>query len=183
MNENVIVVMSLMSVALFLVFLFWLYRDYRVDCFRQEMFALRDSFFDEAANGLLDFESDGYGMIRSTMNGFIRFGHKISLPHLMVSFFVLRNSGLVRGVPFSERLDRNIESLSHEQKQTILKYYQEMNYIFIRHVVRGSPLFTLAILPPLILSFEANRAVQKLTRTFRRPIDSLDTLAHAEGQT
>ena len=64
------------TISLFgiLYLLLWRYRAYRVDLFRHKMFKLRDELFDDAADGNIDFNSPAYQLLRTTMNGFIRFG-------------------------------------------------------------------------------------------------------------
>src|SRR5688572_24898474 len=72
------------------ILLFWLYRDYRIDSFRQSMFRLRDRLFDEAALGRIDFAHPAYGSLRITMNGFIRSGHRSSLLHCLAFVIAVR---------------------------------------------------------------------------------------------
>src|SRR5438105_11888454 len=83
-HEAMTVIASLVSLLGLWTLLFWFYHDYAIDKVRQEMFALRDQFFDEAAAGLIPFDHPAYGLLRSTMNGFIRFAHKLTLPDLLV---------------------------------------------------------------------------------------------------
>ena len=54
---------TLSLIALWALF-HWLYRDYRVDLFRQRMFALRDQLFDIAASGRIAFDDPAYGKLR-----------------------------------------------------------------------------------------------------------------------
>src|SRR5688572_13211177 len=67
---------------------FWLYRDYRLDAFRQTMFALRDELWDYAAAGHVGFDHPAYLLSRQLMNGMIRFGHNINLTWLVVAITV-----------------------------------------------------------------------------------------------
>ncbi len=69
---------SVASLAGLVVLYFWLYRDYRIDLFRQRLFALRDELFDLARSGAISFDDRAYGLLRSTLNGFIRFGHRLT---------------------------------------------------------------------------------------------------------
>lgn len=55
------------------------YQDYRRDVYRQKLFALRDELFDLARSGQIPFDEPAYGTLRSTLNGFIRFGHTMRL--------------------------------------------------------------------------------------------------------
>ena len=77
------VVTSLVSLAGLLVLL-RLYRDYSVDRFREEMFALRDEMFDFAASGGIAFGSPAYGRLRLTMNGFVRRAPRMRLMEIVL---------------------------------------------------------------------------------------------------
>src|SRR5437762_3023113 len=68
----------------------WFYRDYRVDLFRQRLFKLRDSLFDYAESGQVSFDHPAYGMLRSTLNGFIRFGHRFGFLQILIFVFRIR---------------------------------------------------------------------------------------------
>lgn len=69
---------SVISLALGWVLLFWLYPSYNTDRFRQSMFALRDRLFDEARGGTISFEHPAYRLLRMTINGFMRYAHRMS---------------------------------------------------------------------------------------------------------
>lgn len=73
------ILLSIVSLMGLVVLYFWLYRDYRLDLFRDQLFALRDELFDLAASGKIDFDSKAYGMLRTTLNGFIRFSHRFGV--------------------------------------------------------------------------------------------------------
>lgn len=182
MSQSALVLLSLVSIAIIYLFLFWVYKDYRVDCFRQEMFTLRDGLFDEASNGFLEFESDSYGMLRSTINGFIRFGHRISLSHLLMTYFLLRGRPRSNSISFDQKLRESLKSLTVDEKEIILEYYQMMHFALVRHLVKGSPLLILTVIVPLVISITANKVLRSLIKTFRKPIDRLDSLACVEGE-
>jgi hypothetical protein len=65
--------LSLVGLA---VFFLWIYRDYRRDLLRARLFTIRAELFDSAAEKHLDFDHPAYGLLRSTLNGFLRFGHR-----------------------------------------------------------------------------------------------------------
>src|SRR6266513_245936 len=73
------VLASVVSVLLLAVLYFWLYRDYRMDLFRHRLFRLRDELFDVARDGALSFDHPAYGLLRMTLNGFIRFGGRLGV--------------------------------------------------------------------------------------------------------
>lgn len=184
MNESIISLLSLTSIAILLVFLFWAYRDYCVDSFRQKMFTLRDAFFDEATEKNIDFDSGAYGMLRATMNGFIRFGHRLSFGHFIVIVIALnRHNPRQEKVLFYKRLEDSYGALSHDQKKIVLDYYSKMNLLLVHHLLLSSPLLLLTIIVPLAVALEATRCVGKALKALRIPIDRLDSFALAEGET
>ena len=75
------VVFSLASVIFF-----GLLPAYRVDCFRQQLFAIRDDLFDYAADGNISFTDPAYVILRQQMNALIRYGHHITLYRSIVTF-------------------------------------------------------------------------------------------------
>jgi hypothetical protein len=63
---------------------FWAFRQYRIDRFRQNVFAVRDDLFMYAAEGNIDFNHPAYTTLRNVLNGYIRFSHRISFLHLVL---------------------------------------------------------------------------------------------------
>ncbi|MGZ5887742.1 MAG: hypothetical protein ACXWKI_12445, partial [Ramlibacter sp.] len=74
-----IALQALFSLFALAVLVLYLYNGYRVDVLRQELFEIRDSLFDEAAAGRIDFESHAYRATRLVLNGLLRFAHQLSL--------------------------------------------------------------------------------------------------------
>lgn len=205
MNHAVLAIESIFSIALITVLVLWLYNDYCVDHFRQEMYKLRDGFFDEAATGRLNFDMKAYGMLRSTMNGMIRFAHRLSLLHVLVGVVILKShlKGSA-GAEFSEQLKQELGTLSDAQRQLVLDYHKKMNLLVVKYLFAKSPILT-PLLIILLIYFAAielvvrgvarkatlmlaaarmldSRAEQALRRpTIGRSIDKIDLLAFAEG--
>ena len=69
---------------------FWFYREYRMDAFRQHLFVLRDELFDLARAGRIPFRSKAYGVLRSTINGNIQFGHRCGFLEVLCFVVVAR---------------------------------------------------------------------------------------------
>ena len=184
MNEQMFAIVSLASIGALLSFLFWLYRDYCVDSFRQKLFALRDDLFDEAANGNIDFNSAAYGMLRSTINGQIRFAHRISLPHfIFISRALDKHLSEIETDSFTERFDRNLALLDEGQQKLLREYFLAMHLIIIRHLLLGSPLLLVTLVVPVTFMVAANRAIKQAFETFRPQLERLDSLALVEGET
>src|SRR5579872_4121214 len=57
----------------------------RLDIFRQQMFAVRDELFDYALAGNVAFDHPAYILLRKSMNGFLRYGHRLSFFQVMIT--------------------------------------------------------------------------------------------------
>lgn len=173
---------SLLSILLGFIFIFWLYQDYRVDSFRQKMFHLRDDLFDEARKNNLPFDSDAYGILRSTINGAIRFGHKLSLWQMITFLLLVKVDSKSIEKPFSERLDSSLKGLSQEQAKIIRNYHEALNFLRVEHMLLSSPIVLLTVLIPMTFVLGAKRHVISVIKPFKTPLDKLDSAALAIGQ-
>jgi hypothetical protein len=70
-----------LSIALFLLwaFVYYCYRDYRLDMFREELFVIRAELFEFAANGDVPFDSPAYTILRNFINQMIRYAHTFTI--------------------------------------------------------------------------------------------------------
>lgn len=173
---------TLISVFLIFILVFWLYRDYRVDSFRQKMFLLRDGLFDEAKKGNISFESDAYAMLRSTMNGTIRFGHKLSLWQMITFLVLVKTDQEQIGKSFSKRLDSSLKGLNKEQVKIIRHHHMQLNFLMVEHILLTSPLVLLTILIPITFFVVAKKHVTSVISPFKSPLDKLDSAAFVIGR-
>jgi hypothetical protein len=139
-NETVYNAMTSIPALVGILYLFsWEYRKYRTDLFREEMFILRDQLFDEAARGLIYFDHPAYGMLRSTMNGFIRFAHRPMALTAMFSAAAIKEYEKVSKTSFEKRLNQELENLPEEARQRLLHYKQRMDRLAAVHLLFGTP--------------------------------------------
>ena len=184
---------TIVSLAGIAYLLLWSYREYRIDLFRQRMFALRDDLFDEAADGLISFDHPAYGTLRSTMNGFIRFGHRLSLWQGIVLFLLqkVNNSKSRKTGSFAQTFSKAVKTLSGEKKDRLLHYRNAMEFLVMRHLFLSVPEFFVVSIP-LILVFLLV-ALWSLLKSFftkrkrkpdqwKRIRDSVDDAALIQGQ-
>ena len=175
MNELVTFLASLMSIVFILFLLLWRFRAYRTDAFRQIMFQLRDELFDEARKGTINFDDDAYIMLRSAINGFIRFGHKLNLMQVILLHITLKENYV--NEPFSERLKKNC---TDEQKEIIISYYTRMSNHIIEHLILSSYILllimsiTFMLVIPILPLLAAKKQIEKLANYFISLIDKLD---------
>ncbi len=168
---------SLLSLIGIWIWLAWLYPEYATDIFRQRMFALRDRLFDEALEGRIAFTHPAYGMLRSTMNGFIRFAHRISLGQML--WIMMVPSAQPDSRAFTQRWESALSTLDPNTRDHIEQYLQEMNWLVIRHVIRRSPFFfTMAIFPAVLMSM----IIRRIKTMAHASLDRIDTVAFTIGK-
>lgn len=178
MTEFEALITSVVSLCALIYLMFWCYRDYKVDRFRQNIFQLRDQLFDSAKNGDLSFDDDAYQMLRSTMNGAIRFAHRLNLAQVLLFILLVRNDRNTANVSFRKALKDNIACLSHDQQKLVLKYHLQMNRLVIEHLIYSSPVLLLTFIFPLAYFLRAKKHIQK---AFKQPLDKIDSMAYAAG--
>lgn len=77
------------AVSAYAVFLlYWFaFRSQRVERFRQDLFAIRDSMFDFALENGRDFCDPNYSDLRSSVNGMIRYADRFNPVSMIVAWF------------------------------------------------------------------------------------------------
>ena len=185
MNTTVITEIILLTLSITVVWFgfFWLYRDHTVDQFRQRMFELRDQLFDDAAKGLISFDHPSYLLMRSAMNGFLKFGHRISLFEMVLSRFLVR----VRpNNSFIGSLNKSLKHLDAPTTELIIKYRTRMVELVVIQAITASPIFLVFILsyivPLSFLSIAKKAIVQHLSSLWSEPINKLESTALAYGR-
>lgn len=176
MNESLIVASSTISLLGIWYAMTTLLREYRVEKFRQEAFALRDALFDEAASGRISFDHPAYGLTRNLMNGFIRSAHRISLLHFVATEVFVQAPPTEQS--FSGRLDQAISTLSSDQKKLYDDYHTKMSVLVVKQLMWGSPLLLVPAAILLIIGFHLENLVQAL----KRQVAGIDNVAIACGE-
>lgn len=172
-------------------FWYWLslYRDYRVSVFRQSLFSLRDQLFDLAARGDLGFDNTAYTTLRRQLNGFIRFGDRVSVTWIIgIMFAVDAAAQRDLGPGPNELMTDGLADLPASVQEAILEIQTAMHHELATQVVFVSPI----MLAPIILALAiamcievANSAMKGtaaikdwLGRSYTR---QADVAAYAEG--
>jgi hypothetical protein len=122
-----------------------LYRDYRIDVFRENLFALRAELFDLARRGEIAFDHPAYVDLRTTINGWLRFADRISLLQVMLTARLVKSRGPVELKPW-EKYTRRLEPGLRAELAAIR---DRMHFELLKQVVLTSPLLMLTLLPPL----------------------------------
>lgn len=159
------------ALLLLWILFFWWYRDYRLDYFRQELFALRDELFDVALDGEIEFQNHAYGMLRSTINGTIQYGHQLGFLDLLCSLvFTSRNETQKELVGrYEDRWQRACDKLDPEVSKKLKVIRNRLHLITAEQVVFTS-FFLVATLFALVfavlLRFVQRSVVRSLQRVF-----------------
>jgi hypothetical protein len=121
-----------------LLLLGYLYRDYRIDRMRDELFEVRDQLFDYAVEEAL-LDHAGYRRLRDTFNGMLRFCHKISFFRLCVSMAleILLVPQNQRKNPYTEWL-KIVEDLPQAQKDKLIHFHFCMFVIAMQYLTKTS---------------------------------------------
>ena len=175
------VIASLISFLGIWLLLFWLYRDYRVDAFRQRIFALRDELFDWVSASELSFDNPAYGILRSAMNGFIRFGHRMSLGQLAIMFFLTRDVAVGDLKSFGDYWKKATEKLDSTRRNELENFRKRMHLIVFRHLM-GSPVLMVTVVLPVLAYLIGQFCFTWTTKHLRVQVDEIDTMAVAAGQ-
>ncbi len=176
-----VAISTLLSLAGLWFLLFWLYRDYCVDRFRQDMFALRDELFDAAREGVLAFNHPAYATLRTTMNGFIRFAHRLSLLHALLLLRVAVKN-LEPHDSFSRQISTAVETLSPDSRQRVAKFQFRMNVLVIRYILVNSPILLATLVAPIAAWIAIKICVSQLLSALRSPLERINSAAMAEGR-
>ncbi len=153
---------------------FWLYRDYRLDAFRQDLFALRDELFGLAADGKLPFSSKAYGMLRSSINGNIQFGHRLGFLDLLCFYLFTRRNPCLDELAEGYRLSWNeaIDELDPEVRTTVEGIRTRMHLRIAEQVVSTLAILTFTLVTLvcwILLTILRKAIVRSISKFFSRP--------------
>lgn len=152
----------------------------RVDSFRQNMFAIRDRMFDFAAEGNIAFDDPAYVLLRRQMNGFIRFGHQLTVFRVLLGAAKADLCGGPSTPSFQESLDAALSAVRSEHTRERLRaFHSESSGLAIKYLVLGSPVIWIAVLVAAVplACVGAAKGVRQLFRVsaskvLRGPLDA-----------
>jgi len=121
-------------------FVYYLWRDYRLDSFREDVFSIRDRMFLYAAEGNIGFNHPAYTILRNRMNTILRYGHELTLAKLVLSTGAharLRSEPIIQWEAAVEELPKEIQRKMREFNLCFLIFVlQHVVYCsFFRYVV------------------------------------------------
>lgn len=119
---------------------------YRLDCFRQKMFWVRDELFDYAAAGNIAFNDPAYILLRRQMNGMIKYGHQLTLFRAIVTSAMRKVSGNKQTLSWYESWEKSLENIkSDEVRRKMQQFHDRSTTIAAKHIISGSFVLWLAL--------------------------------------
>jgi hypothetical protein len=134
-----IVLKSVVTLFSFWYCVYYLWRDYRLDAFREDLFAVRDEMFLYAANKSIRFDDRAYTMLRTRINDMLRFGHWFTMTRVIIVLTTHRKIDINLN-PWEEAMSRlplgvrkQMEEFDKRVRVAVLQYlvYQS----FFRYIV------------------------------------------------
>lgn len=188
MNEDVLVqvIQFILFASLAWFGFFWFYKKLTVEFFRQKMFATRDALFDYAANGDISFDHPAYCLLRTTMNGFIRYADKLSFLQFLIAFIFFGRKKDYAESPlyFANKWNVATKGLTEHQLGELGKYHSRMMDLVAIQTMAKSPFFicivliaALLMMVPKVYSKVRLRAVHTIREWFSKPLSQLETTA------
>lgn len=172
---------SILSLVGILVLL-RLHRDTSVDRFREDLFALRDEMFDFAASGGVEFRRPAYGMLRLTMNGFVRWADRLHLLRFVLLRFVSPREDRRRDDGFRAAWKRSLLELDSEGQARMNEYRARMHRIVAEYVLFRSPAPMATIVVPVVAAVMGSTLTNFALRVLKnRWLDDLDAVAFEYG--
>ena len=169
---------SCLSLAGLWVLLFKLYPDYCVDRFRQDMFDLRADLFDDEQ---ITHEHPAYGLLRQTINGFIRFGHRMNLLHVVL-FFLQTGGRVPAPSAFSTHWAHALQGVKETDRQHLESYRERMNILVAQHLMRSSPLLVFSLVGLVLGVTFSSWCIKHVRRYLSRPLEAFNSAAVAYGR-
>ena len=194
MTDRADMIANVAATTLSLLALLWLvyglYRDYRTDLFRERMFTIRDHLFDLASADILAFDHPAYIMLRTTINGHIRFGERLNLMSFVALPILLDadDQENMSRAGFQERWDTARMGLDSKAQDHLNATVQEMHSVIADQIVLSSPALVLTVIPVLLffaLQYFWKSIRVKFSTTsgwLRKQMRGLDEIAFAYGE-
>lgn len=111
---DILILCFLVTLSVFFILLHY-YKKYCVDAYRQEIFKIRDELFNFAAEGGIDFSHPAYAMVRTYLNGTIRFTEHLSLVRMITANVVLKR----HASHFEADIANRLKGLTEAQREAI----------------------------------------------------------------
>jgi len=138
----IIALKSCVGLAFLWLFIFRFWRDYRLDSFRENVFAMRDQLFIYAAQAGVGFDDPAYALLRDRMNSLLRYAHEFTFIRLVlaVGFSSGENAEVIA-------LKKAMALLPGETRQKLDEFNTRLVVAIVEYTILRSFFFFLFIRP------------------------------------
>lgn len=134
-----IVLKSVLGLACLWFFLAYLWRNYRIDALRDELFCLRDKLFMYAAEGNIDFGHPAYSILRERMNALIRYAHEFTLTKLLIALVMIRrHKEYWQQHPWIVKWEQAVKQLPEHAQTAMNSFNSSLMFAMLKHMVYRS---------------------------------------------
>jgi hypothetical protein len=125
----------------------WPYASYRRDLLQNRLFGLRQDLFDFARKGSITFNHPAYGVLRTTINGFIRVGPRLNFIGVVILLATIKLDDIDHRESYTARLDRLSADLPKDVAEELRKFRFRLNFLVFCHIVLTSLPISLFLWP------------------------------------
>lgn len=126
---------------------YYLWRDYRLDSFREHLFSIRDRMFMYAAEGHIRFDHPAYTSNRTRANLLIRHGHQLTLARFII---VTKTLPMPSAAKVVEEWSAMTEDLPNDVRLRMLEFRLCLSVASLQHMVYSS-FFRYLVVRPITL--------------------------------
>jgi hypothetical protein len=158
------------------IFVFWFWKDYRLDVFRENVFEFRDNLFMFASEGGVSFDHPAYRLLRHRLNVLLRYAHFFTFSKFFTAFISYRSSGVPEDREWQEAL-ASLPSL--ETRKKFEKIHYLATFATIDHMCSRSLLLFLVSIP-FAVAGATKRFMERHSRRAEKLVEELQKRAQEE---
>jgi hypothetical protein len=144
----------------------------RLDRFRQDMFSIRDEFFDYAASGNISFNDPAYRLLRQLMNGFIRYGHQLTFFRVCVTVVQIKVMRRTYDLTWTVKWERALGNIKDEKVRASLNAFHDRAATLVAtRLVLGSPVLIFGLLCAM-MTMVVHKGLHGVTKLCKEAVSS-----------
>lgn len=163
------VIQSLVSLFGLWIVVYYLWRDYRNDSYRDDIFSVRDEMFMYAAKENISFDNAAYTLLRGRMNALLRHGHDLTLTRLIILSTVYddRPAG-----DLYVKWETAVNQLQSKTAEQIKEFNTRINIYVLQHLLYRS-FFRYLVFRPVMHWFPIRKLIERPNVT--TSVENLET--------
>jgi|SRR5208282_5453038 len=134
------------GLLLLLAFVYFCYRDYRIDLFREELFIVRSELFEYAASGAVPFDNPAYRVLMNFLNDIIRYAHALTFSRFIIGSTLNTMYPNRPKQPIEEWREAVARIESDEVRNRLIEFHNRMGQSIAGQLLRRSPFMLLLVL-------------------------------------